>query len=74
MTNVSDEEPNNLTNMEASDSDNNNSSFSESLRLFQSIQVLANEEERAAAATEETESNFSIIIYRIKIVFFRSVG
>ena len=36
--------------------DKNNSSFSESLRLFQSIQVLSNEDERAAKENETAES------------------
>ena len=36
--------------------DNNNSSFSESLRLFQSLQVLANEDDREALRNE-TESS-----------------
>ena len=43
-----------------------NSSFSESLRLFQSIQVLANEEEIAALRNEtaESESDDSAIFYK----------
>ena len=36
--------------------DNNNSSFSESLRLFQSLQVLANEDDREALRNETTSS------------------
>ena len=35
---------------------NNNSSFSESLRLFQSLQVLANEDDREALRNETTAS------------------
>ena len=35
---------------------NNNSSFSESLRLFQSLQVLANEDDREALRNETTSS------------------
>ena len=38
------------------DENSNNSSFSESLKLFQSIQVLANEE-AAAYKNETTQSN-----------------
>ena len=40
---------------------NNNSSFSESLRLFQSLQVLANEDDREALRneTESSEENLS---------------
>jgi len=52
ITSVEEEEVSiNLGNSE----DNNNSSFSESLRLFQSIQVLANEEESAALRNETAE-------------------
>ena len=47
--NLSDLEENSKTN-------SNNSSFSESLKLFQSIQVLANEE-AAAYKNETTQSN-----------------
>ena len=36
--------------------DKNNSSFSESLRLFQSLQVLANEDDREALRNETTAS------------------
>ena len=39
--------------------DNSNKSFSESLRLFQSIQVLANEEDRAALKNTTTESKIN---------------
>ena len=52
ITNVEEEEPADLDNSEG----NKNSSFSESLRLFQSIQVLANEEESAALRNETAES------------------
>ena len=48
------EEPADLDNSEG----NKNSSFSESLRLFQSIQVLANEEESAALRNETAESEW----------------
>ena len=41
--------------------DKNNSSFSESLRLFQSIQVLSNEDERAAKENETAESKKMIL-------------
>lgn len=43
-------------NLNNSEDNNSNSSFSESLRLFQSIQVLANEEESAALRNETAES------------------
>ena len=52
ITSVEEEEPADLDNSEG----NKNSSFSESLRLFQSIQVLANEEESAALRNETAES------------------
>ena len=41
---------------EAESADTTNSSFSESLRLFQSLQVLANEEDREALSNQ-TESS-----------------
>ena len=37
---------------------NNSSSFSESLRLFQSLQVLANEDDREALRNETTSSKY----------------
>ena len=42
--------------VEVNENNNSNSSFSESLRLFQSLQVLANEEDREALRNETTAS------------------
>ena len=41
---------------EVETNEKNNSSFSESLRLFQSLQVLANEDDREALRNETTAS------------------
>ena len=58
ITSVEEEEGSPEGEMDLSNSEegNKNSSFSESLRLFQSIQVLANEEESAANRNETAES------------------
>ena len=58
ITSVEEEEgsPEGEMDLNNSEEGNKNSSFSESLRLFQSIQVLANEEESAASRNETAES------------------
>ena len=63
ITSVEEEEGSPEGEMDLSNSEegNKNSSFSESLRLFQSIQVLANEEESAANRNETAESEYTDI-------------
>ena len=63
-----------------SEDNNSNSSFSESLRLFQSIQVLANEEESSALRNETAQSEYIMFIMKhlhteeqYNIVYFAEV-
>ena len=61
MTSVEEEEPEHAQDQDPASSlgeaaPSSNGSFSESLRLFQSIQVLANEEDRAALQNSTAES------------------
>ena len=56
---MEDEEEQEEQQMEVNNDNNNNSSFSESLRLFQSLQVLANEDDREALRNETTSSRMA---------------
>ena len=75
MTSVEEEEPEHAQDQDPASSlgeaaPSSNGSFSESLRLFQSIQVLANEEDRAALQNSTAESR---TIHNINLVHDQDV-
>ena len=76
MTSVEEEEPEHTQDQDPASSlgeaaPSSNGSFSESLRLFQSIQVLANEEDRAALqnSTAESRTHKTLIKFMAKMCY-----